>query len=1501
MKKLLQLTLLLLAILLPATSGAYDFMVDGIYYERVFGTNNVNVVAKSYGSIDNNTFYSGNVIIPSTVTYNQYTYSVVSIGWAAFRGCRDVTSVTIPNTVTSISDAAFLKCSGLTSINIPNSVTTIGRSAFCECTGLMSITIPNSVTSIGEEAFDDTAWYNNQPDGLVYYGSWAYKYKGTMPEGTSITLNIGTHAIASGAFKNCTGLTNINIPNSVILIDKYAFSNCTGLTSVTIPNSVMTISNGAFMGCAGLTSVTIPSSVTTIGNSAFSDCSSLRTLNYNAVCCSDFGSIYSPFDGLNISTINFGNTVQKIPAYFAQSLKSLTSITIGNSVDSIGQYAFSNCTGLTSVNFSNHVKFIGNYVFNYCTGLTSITIPNSVTSIGVGTFYNCTGLTSVHITDLEAWCKISFESSPLYYAHHLFLNDEEIKDLVIPSTITSIKKYAFQGCIGLTSVTIPNSVKSIGARAFSLCSGLTSVNFGNNSVKSIDFDAFYGCSGLSNISLPNSVTSIGDNVFSNCTGLTSINIPNSVTSIGHALFIGCTALDTLYYNAVSCTDFDNTTATYRPFYNSNISTIIIGDNVLRIPANFANSLTLLSNLTIGNSVTSIGQKAFYNCKKLTNANIGNNVTSIEREVFSGCSDLANVSIPNSVTFIGQEAFNGCSNLTSINIPNSVTSFGYSVFSGCDELASITVATDNQVYDSRNNCNAIVETETNTLIAGCKNTFIPNSVSSIGNGAFRECKGLTSIVIPNSVTSISNSAFYNCSGLNEVFSSIEDPSYISMGSSVFYRYPNNYDSRILYVPYGSSATYQGDTNWSQYFGSIDEIISAYWIDLNEDVVDLSEGEMLQLIATVLPDDATNKAVTWDSSDEAVATVDQNGLVTAVGAGIATITATTVDGSELRASCTVTVVPNFVLATSITLNQTSAHMIEGETVQLTATVLPEDATDKSVTWTSSDVAVATVDQNGLVTAVGAGVATIIATTVDVSNLTASCTVTVEPNVVLATSIELNQTSANVNEGETLQLTATVMPEDATDKTVTWASSDETVATVDQNGLVTAVAAGTATITASTIDGSDLSASCEVTVNGIATVNNMLGADALSARCGEEKQLAVRMDNESLITALQCDIYLPEGISIATEDGDYLIDLVPARKATNHTVSTNDLPNGAIRLFITSATSKPFKGNSGDLFILNLVVDGDAESGEYSLDLRNIILSDTEAHPYYVPDLNVPVTIMDYIKGDVNIDGTVNVSDYVATANYILELDPHPFLFVAADIDENLAINVSDLVGVANIALNFMGAPAVNHAPAMGYDGDGLMSFTADCSTISSNKHVVTLDLSNSSAVTAFQMDINLPEGLKLVNASLSDRATASHSLEMTTLASGAYRLLGASMMSKAFVGSEGTLLTLEIEGATSGMAIIDGIMLAEPDATLHKHDAMTLAFDNSGVQEMMSDVSIYLQDGMVVVESPVASKVQFILPNGMSVVHEVKPGRNIYNTGLEGVVIVKVGSQVKKFKL
>lgn len=260
---------------------------------------------------------------------------------------------------------------------------------------------------------------------------------------------------------------------SVNSIGLSAFYHCNSLSSVSIPNSVTSIGDYAFCGCSSLTSATIPVSVTTIGICVFENCT------------------------------------------------SLTSVTIPNSVTTIGDEAFMGCSGLTSVTIPNSVTTIGGATFNGCSGLISVAIPNSVTTIGFLAFMGCIGLTSVHITDLEAWCNIVFESTPsnpLYYAQHLYLNGEEIKDLVIPNSVTNIGNSTFAGCSGLTSLTIPNSVTSIGNDAFSVCSGLSS------------------------LTIPNSVTSIGDYAFSDCSGLTSVTIPSSVTNIGELAFWDCNGL-----------------------------------------------------------------------------------------------------------------------------------------------------------------------------------------------------------------------------------------------------------------------------------------------------------------------------------------------------------------------------------------------------------------------------------------------------------------------------------------------------------------------------------------------------------------------------------------------------------------------------------------------------------------------------------------------------------------------------------------------------------------------------------------------------------------------------------------------------------------------------------------------------------------------------------------------------------------------------------------------
>ena len=323
-----------------------------------------------------------------------------------------------------------------------------------------------------------------------------------------------------------------------------------------------------------------------------------------------------------------------------------------------------------------------------------------------------------------------------------------IGDLVLPEnvqydgltySVTSIGYSAFYYCSGLTSIEIPNSVTSIGNSAFSGCTGLTSIEI-PNSVTSIGNFVFTNCSSLTSVEIPNSVTSIGYSAFYHCTSLTSIEIPNSVTSIGDDAFSLCSSLEQIIV------DSGNTVYDSRDNCNAIIKT---NTNILVLGC---------KNTVIPNSVTSIGYSAFYYC-----------------------SGLTSIEIPNSVTSIGDEAFSNCTSLTSIEIPNSVTSISIYAFQNCRSLEQIIVASGNTVFDSRDNCNAIIETSSNILVLGCKNTVIPNSVTSINHYAFSYCVGLTSIEIPNSVTYIGSYAFIGCTGLT----SIEIPNSVtSIGNSAF---------------------------------------------------------------------------------------------------------------------------------------------------------------------------------------------------------------------------------------------------------------------------------------------------------------------------------------------------------------------------------------------------------------------------------------------------------------------------------------------------------------------------------------------------------------------------------------------------------------------------------------------------------------------------------------------------------------------------------------------
>ena len=348
--------------------------------------------------------------------------------------------------------------------------------------------------------------------------------------------------------------------------------------------------------------------------------------------------------------------------------------------------------------------------------------------------------------------------------------------------MTSIGEGAFGGS-GLTSVTIPASVTSIGESAFFFCGQLTSVIVNATTPPTLGEYAFEENYDDDNnakdrkIYVPTaSVESYKSDWSAYRNDIIRFTTERS-GSYGTDVTWKLTGIPDNYTLTISGTGamVDYSNSSDRPWTDDvneikdakGIKTVVIGNGVTSIGGYAFSYCSGLTSVTIPASVTSIGDYAFQNCSGLTSIEIPSNVTSIGTRAFFGCSGLTSIEIPSNVTSIGQSAFNRCSGLTSVTIPAGVTSIGDYVFNDCSNLATITVETSNTVYNSRNGCNAIIETSSNKLIAGCKNTTIPASVTSIGNYAFYGCSGLSSITIPASVTSIAYSAFFGCSGLATV--------------------------------------------------------------------------------------------------------------------------------------------------------------------------------------------------------------------------------------------------------------------------------------------------------------------------------------------------------------------------------------------------------------------------------------------------------------------------------------------------------------------------------------------------------------------------------------------------------------------------------------------------------------------------------------------------------------------------------------------------------------
>ena len=796
------------------TASAYDFYANGIRYNitsetTVSVTYNDSVVSRGSVYFNFHTKYSGSVVIPSTVTNGSKTYSVTSIRNNAFRDCKSLTSITLPEGVTSIGNNAFRDCESLTAITIPESVTSIGDEAFYNCSSLTSITLPEGVTSIGDKAF-----------------YWCKSL-------TSITLPEGVTSIGDEAFYNCSSLTAVHIkditswcnidfgetysnplyyaknlylnselvtelasPNAVAAIKDYAFYNCSSLTSITIPESVTSIGSSAFYNCSSLTSITIPESVTSIGSSAFRYCSRLTAVHIKDIaswCNIDFGDAYSNplYYATNLymnselvttEQLTIPNTVAAIKSYAFYG--RLHSVTIGSGVLSIGENAFNYpekviwMTNTPPTGYTN-VNGIINYVANdQYTGLSNVKVYPYLSSM-----FEVDGVKYVPVSPSERTCHAidcvyddavatinvgetaSFKGVAMKVTEVMpftFYGNDHIKEVSV-SHLGNIGDYAFFDCDAIETVNVKNQ-GNIGYQAFYNCSGIKSVEAANNG--DIGEQAFYNCDAIETVTVSNQ-GSIGSQAFYDCDGIKSVDIRNQ-GNIGSQAFYGCNGMQVANIaNIASATpsvltfvDWTSTNKTHSST-SSETYTFTAGEGAtlsfnwsVSSEASYDKLIVTLDGTTILEKSGSLSGTYSNTISKGSHTLVVKYTKDSSNSSGSDQAKVSNITVTTTlIAGVGCEAFSGCSSLKTATLGDSIGSLGHKAFYQCSSLQEIAIPDSVKSVDSY-------------CFSGCsamKSAVIGNGLTDIKEYTFADCR-LEEILIGDNITSIGDYAFKGCTGM-----------------------------------------------------------------------------------------------------------------------------------------------------------------------------------------------------------------------------------------------------------------------------------------------------------------------------------------------------------------------------------------------------------------------------------------------------------------------------------------------------------------------------------------------------------------------------------------------------------------------------------------------------------------------------------------------------------------------------------------------------------------
>ena len=1148
-KQLLAAALLLCSIVV----SAHDFVANNIYYNITSETNATVEVTFAGSNYSNYTSeYIDDVVIPSTVEYNGTAYTVTAITNDAFRDCKGIISIVIPSTVKSIGTYAFSGCISLESATVPNNVANIGEYAFNGCHLLNSFTIPAKTTTIERGVFKD------------------------CQKLTTVNIHNKVTSIGDEAFRNCRSLEGIELPNSITSITKYAFTGCSSLKSITIPNSVSAIRDSSFENCTSLESVSIPNSVTGINGYAFHNC------------------------------------------------KSLKNIVIPNSVSHIGNYAFDNCASLESVTLPQSITYISNHLIENCSSLKSITIPDNVTTIYSYAFRNCTNLENV----------------------------------IIPNSVIEIQPEAFQGCTSLKNINLPNSVREIGYHAFTDCKSLENIVI-PSSLNYITNNTFEGCTNLKNVTLPNSITEIRINAFHNCTSLESVVIPNSVTKIGESAFKGCTNLKEAIlssnltsieaYAFEECTSLQEVSMAKgsigeKAFYGcTSLSKVLLGDLVTSVGNNAFENCAELRTIDLGNGITYIGDKAFYNTKwwnsqadgvlyldywliGIKNTKPTNNYTipagtvGIAANALSYSYEMTGINIPDGLKYINADAFKGCSGIKFLKLPSSIVSYDQYAFRDCGGIKEAYI-----------DCPTVTDLR---ALSGIRDVFFGENVKTIKNDAFYNCKNLGSITISKNVATIESYAFSYCSGLASVLS--------------YAKYINLYGSPFYGISSEATLTYPAGYDYSAWKGYFSNVVADNLLYLQimlEDTQALLDtsiegahygsylpGTKQELQALV---DELNSKLENESTDDEQAKSYVEQLKAGIDKFNSQIVSTYLNTLHITNTKALT-------KTETTLSVNMSNETEISSIQFDI-YLP-----KGMTFTTDNSGNALVEM----------------TTERTTEEKHTFEHAIQADGALRVICYSNSNDVfSGNKGEVFKVTVSAGEEmldktyDIEIKNITLSEANGirkydvplSTSTIDVRTYITGDANGDRNIDVSDVtelvnyiltgsqenfnmNGGDANEDGIIDVADITTIISMIlgtyeapapqAARAAATRADSDEissgtsYISTSSEGETMLinvtnpvyefSAIQFDLYLPEGIEITNDGEFYDIFLGSRTSSRKHSEPATAIqPDGAMRVVIYSNTNKLFSGTEGDVATINIKANG-LEDGTYDFVIKNVILS-------------------------------------------------------------------------------------------------------------------------------------------------------------------------------------------------------------------------------------------------------------------------------------------------------